>query len=179
MSLDKAIEHGKEKRKPYRGAKAIDCTCRNHGSCPWCVENRTHRFRDKEGENAMRVEKTYYAFDETEFDDEGSCIAYENRVLALWDSVDTFDSEFNLGEKGSETALEDAYYIVVKDEENAKSFIQWVNSVYGFNFPDEDIVEGNGIIYFDEDRSAWVNLTKHYEELGEKLASIRKAVGGS
>ena len=24
MSLDKAIEHGKEKRKPYRGAKAID-----------------------------------------------------------------------------------------------------------------------------------------------------------
>ena len=24
MSLDKAILHGKEKRKPYRGAKAID-----------------------------------------------------------------------------------------------------------------------------------------------------------
>ena len=32
MSLDKAIEHGKEKRKPYTGAKAIDCTCCNHGS---------------------------------------------------------------------------------------------------------------------------------------------------
>lgn len=32
MGLDKAIEHGKEKRKPYKGAKAIDCTCRNHGS---------------------------------------------------------------------------------------------------------------------------------------------------
>ena len=26
MSLDKAIEHGKEKRKPYYGAQAIDCT---------------------------------------------------------------------------------------------------------------------------------------------------------
>lgn len=36
MSLDKAIEHGKEERKPYRGAKAIDYTCRNHGSCDWC-----------------------------------------------------------------------------------------------------------------------------------------------
>ena len=34
MSLDKAIIHGKEKRKQYRGSKAIDCTCRNHGS--WC-----------------------------------------------------------------------------------------------------------------------------------------------
>ena len=41
MSLNKAIEHGKEHRKPYTGAKAIDCTCRNHGSCDWCKENRT------------------------------------------------------------------------------------------------------------------------------------------
>jgi len=36
MSLDKAIASGKEKRKPYRGAKAIDYTCRNHGSCAYC-----------------------------------------------------------------------------------------------------------------------------------------------
>ena len=47
MSLDKAIEHGKEKRKPYRGSKAIDRTCRNHGSCLWCERNRRHKFRDK------------------------------------------------------------------------------------------------------------------------------------
>ena len=31
MSLDKAIDHGKEKRKKYRKSKAVDCTCRNHG----------------------------------------------------------------------------------------------------------------------------------------------------
>ena len=48
MSLDKAIEHGKEKRKPYRGAKSIDATCRNHGSCPWCKENRTHGNKKRE-----------------------------------------------------------------------------------------------------------------------------------
>lgn len=47
MALDKAIEHGKEKRKPYHGSKAFDCTCRNHGSCKWCEENRKHKFRDK------------------------------------------------------------------------------------------------------------------------------------
>ena len=40
MSLDKAIRYGKEKRKPYTGSKAFDCTCRNHGSCDWCRENR-------------------------------------------------------------------------------------------------------------------------------------------
>lgn len=43
MSLDKAIEHGKEKRKPYAGAKAVDCTCRNHGSCEWCRSNRLYQ----------------------------------------------------------------------------------------------------------------------------------------
>lgn len=47
MSLDKAIEHGKEKRKPYRGSKAVDPTCRNHGSCKWCENNRKYKFRDK------------------------------------------------------------------------------------------------------------------------------------
>lgn len=36
MSLDKAIEHGKEHRKPYHGAKAVDKSCRNHGNCPHC-----------------------------------------------------------------------------------------------------------------------------------------------
>ena len=42
--LDKAILHGKEKRKPYYGAKAIDRTCRNHGSCPAARANRLHKF---------------------------------------------------------------------------------------------------------------------------------------
>lgn len=41
--LDKAIEHGKEHRKPYHGAKACDKSCRNHGSCAWCRDNRNYR----------------------------------------------------------------------------------------------------------------------------------------
>ena len=40
MSLDKAIKSGKEHRKEYYGSKAFDCTCRNHGSCKSCEENR-------------------------------------------------------------------------------------------------------------------------------------------
>ena len=39
--LDKAIEHCKEHRKPYHGAKACDKTCTNHGSCYWCKNDRT------------------------------------------------------------------------------------------------------------------------------------------
>ena len=44
MSLDKAIEHHKEHRKQYRGGKAIDKTCRNHGGCPCCLSNRIHKY---------------------------------------------------------------------------------------------------------------------------------------
>ena len=45
MSFDKAIKYGKEHRKPYRGGKAVDKTCRNHGGCPRCLSNRMHKFR--------------------------------------------------------------------------------------------------------------------------------------
>lgn len=48
MSLDKSIQHGKDHRKPYHGAKAIDHTCRNHGSCEWCRENRVYANRKRE-----------------------------------------------------------------------------------------------------------------------------------
>jgi len=42
MPLDKAIEHKKEHRKPYYGSKSFDWSCRNHGTCPWCEDNRKY-----------------------------------------------------------------------------------------------------------------------------------------
>ena len=41
MSLDKAIKHGKEKRRPYRNHLA-GC-----GNCSWCIENRLHSTRKR------------------------------------------------------------------------------------------------------------------------------------
>lgn len=48
MSMDKAIEHGKEHRNPYRGAKAVDKTCRNHGGCPYHEGNRRYKYKKAE-----------------------------------------------------------------------------------------------------------------------------------
>lgn len=48
--LDKAIKSGKEHRKEYKGGKAIDRRCRNHGGCEWCEENRKYK-------NKKRLEK--------------------------------------------------------------------------------------------------------------------------
>lgn len=42
MSLDKAVEFLKEKREKFRGSKDFDVSCRNHGSCSYCKQNRTH-----------------------------------------------------------------------------------------------------------------------------------------
>jgi len=56
MSLEKAIASGKEHRKQYRGknwCKLIDPSCRNHGSCIWCKNNRSYNSR-------KRLEKSEY-----------------------------------------------------------------------------------------------------------------------
>ncbi len=47
MSLDKAILHGKEKRQQFQGktSKRFDRSCRNHGNCGYCENNRLFSFR--------------------------------------------------------------------------------------------------------------------------------------
>jgi hypothetical protein len=52
MALHKAIQSGKEHRVEYgtKGqpyCKAVDPSCRNHGGCPWCEGNRTHKYQAK------------------------------------------------------------------------------------------------------------------------------------
>lgn len=29
-----------KKPRSYRGSRAVDASCRNHGGCPWCESNR-------------------------------------------------------------------------------------------------------------------------------------------
>lgn len=57
MGLEKAIEHGKEHRKPYYGSKSFDCSCRNHGGCDWCKENRMIAKTREEAKMKDRIEE--------------------------------------------------------------------------------------------------------------------------
>ena len=46
MSFDKAYPNRKDWRKPYvRRSGQSDRSCRNHGSCPYCENNRLFRVR--------------------------------------------------------------------------------------------------------------------------------------
>jgi len=56
MSLEKAIQHGKEHRKKYRDSRAFDMSCRNHKSCPACKENRLYQVT-KEKSKIAQMEK--------------------------------------------------------------------------------------------------------------------------
>lgn len=60
MTLNKAIEHGKEKRKAFcrengTRAKEISKVCRNHGGCEWCLDNRTHKYQKTDEAVAERM----------------------------------------------------------------------------------------------------------------------------
>lgn len=60
MSLDKAIKYNKEHRKPYYGSKAVDPSCRNHGGCDWCEENRAYQSnKEKDRTEQMIKEENY------------------------------------------------------------------------------------------------------------------------
>jgi hypothetical protein len=45
MAFSKDIQLCKEHRKQYRGAAAWDKSCRPHGGCDWCKDDRT--FQDQ------------------------------------------------------------------------------------------------------------------------------------
>jgi hypothetical protein len=40
MAFDKRYPNRKDNRLPYRKSKRFDRTCRNHGTCSYCANNR-------------------------------------------------------------------------------------------------------------------------------------------
>lgn len=43
MFKEKYFNKDKENRKPYRGAKAVDKSCHNHGSDNWSIQDRLYQ----------------------------------------------------------------------------------------------------------------------------------------
>lgn len=57
MSLNKAILHGKEHRKPYRKSKRFFKDCRNHGCCPYCRDNRLHNRHKTDEDTKLKIKE--------------------------------------------------------------------------------------------------------------------------
>ena len=58
MSLDKAIQHGKEKRKPYRGCKSCDPAYHNHDSDTYMIKGRLHNRTKAEQQATAKIKET-------------------------------------------------------------------------------------------------------------------------
>ena len=68
MSLDKAIKHGKEKRKPYYRSQRFDKTCRCNGGCPYCFDNRFHYKKIADEKLQQELDELQYEEEEDEND---------------------------------------------------------------------------------------------------------------
>ena len=69
MSLNKAIEHNKEHRKPYTGNKQWSYYCRNHGGCTFCGGNRQYSRIKRE----LSAEQRMNEYEEELWDAEPDC----------------------------------------------------------------------------------------------------------
>lgn len=171
MALDKAIEHGKEHRKPYRGSKAIDPTCRNHGGCPWCEENRKHKFRNKGGE-CVRKEVHYFADDDTEFDTEEECLEYERTFKDQLKAVRFFDDEFD---EVTDFERIESYgvYMYIVDRDKAELLFERLGEYISFDAPDFGVADGDVIMWQDD---GWVSIRNRIEELQNVASKITQKV---
>jgi len=90
MSLEKAIEHGKEHRKQYRGSKRFDCSCRNHGSCGYCERNRTIFDKKARARVEGQVDE-WFGYWNLPDPHDASDAAYDERLKII--AIDPYDFE--------------------------------------------------------------------------------------
>ena len=129
----------------------------------------------------MRIETTYFAFDDTEFETEAECLAYEKKLDGMWDSVILLDEEFRTYEVAKISPMEFlesfALYIKVLDAEKAGELINWVYEQTGASMPPVDMIYTGGVFKYDESvREDWIDLTELFHETAKELDSINKAV---
>lgn len=99
MSLDKSIRSKKEKRKPYKKSKAFDSSCRNHGSCPYCRDNRTYKVRKKLKASDEKIKEffeqelidVFNAANTWEQKDAKTCIEDINKTMLLFKELPPLD----------------------------------------------------------------------------------------
>ena len=126
----------------------------------------------------MRVEITYYAMDDTEFDDKAECEAYEKALEDGFKSVVFFDENLNMIRFFEPEHISDyAFYIGIREPEKAWNFIRWLYGYAGMNIdgiPEELSV---GDVYaWSVDDGAWCNPEAQLRQLQATVDKIEKAV---
>lgn len=123
----------------------------------------------------MRIEITYYAIDDTEFDDKAECEAYEKSLESRFDSVQFFDDECKPIPNTFDRIESDSFYIRILKADVAQALFGWLHFQCSFEEPCCSYNDGD-ILHWDMVMDGWENLTQKRDEINIALERIEKAV---
>lgn len=117
----------------------------------------------------MTVYKTFVAEDGTEFDTEEECLAYEQAVSET--GMRFFDSKLKeIKTDTAVTAADNAYFIVVENDEQAMAFISYLRSEYGTVMPCP--VSDGQVWGYDAEKETWLEIHEIIEGYQGILAQL-------
>ena len=126
----------------------------------------------------MRSETTYYANDETEFDSEEECLAYEAALKNASKSVHFFDEhQARMSNATPEDVCNYSIYAKIIDAELAKKHFKWLYEFVGMTVPKIELHNGD-VIKWDGESDDWVNLSDHVKRLQTELRNIQEEICG-
>ena len=109
----------------------------------------------------MRVETHYFADDDTEFDTEEECLAYERTFKEQLDAVLFFTDDFE-----EVTSVEDidgyGVYMLIKDRDKAECLFDRLGEYISFDKPDFGVSTGDVLQWTD---AGWESIKDRIEEL--------------
>lgn len=129
----------------------------------------------------MRIEKTYFAFDDTEFDNEADCVAYEDECYQNMAAVAAYDWNLNFIEKPTEEQwLANIMYIKILDGRKAERFVRWLHEWGGMTCDGlyGDLRTGE-VWMWDTDNATWIKPFDKLSEMQKVCDRISKAVNAS
>ena len=107
----------------------------------------------------MRTETIYYAFDDSEFDNEEECLAYEKEIKDRMNAAVFYDDEKAIVDV-EKYGTGSVYYIRIVDAKRAPFLFAWLCDYCGFDYPNDDDYKDGDLFVYDCDHDEWVNLNE-------------------
>lgn len=115
----------------------------------------------------MRTEITYYAYDDTAFDELEDCIEYESHVLESLDSIVFFDEYNHVIEKSDsiEKCLDsysNSFFMYIQDDELCHVLLKALSDYTGYIIPQCEF-KADDVLAYDCVHDSWFNLTERVQ----------------
>lgn len=126
----------------------------------------------------MRIEISYFAVDDTEFDTKEECEAYEDALGEGFKSIVFFDEDMKqIDVFNAERISESAFYMGIREPEKAYDFIRWLYGYAGLcidGIPEN--LKAGDVYAWDNDDGEWHNPMEKLRKLQATVDKIERAV---